>query len=129
MTTKRWRVHPMAQKELDAKAARYEKEREGLGDDFAAEYATVYARIIQDPNIGTAERVGDLSIRRALFDRFPYAVVFVELDDEYLIAAVTHVRRHPTYWKRRIGSSTRRKRRSPARGTGALPPLAALSLR
>jgi toxin ParE1/3/4 len=111
MSAKRWRVHPKAREELDAKAARYERERAGLGDDFAAEYEAVYRRIAQSPQMGTAERIGGEIIRRALFDRFPYAVVFAETDDEYVIVAVAHVRRHPTYWERCLAGSAPRKRR------------------
>jgi len=35
--------------------------------------------------------------------RFPFAIVFVELDDHYLVVAVAHLKRKPGYWLTRLG--------------------------
>ncbi|MBX3232759.1 MAG: hypothetical protein KIT84_43560 [Labilithrix sp.] len=32
------------------------------------------------------------------------APVFAELEDRFLVVAVAHLRRHPTYWRRRLAS-------------------------
>lgn len=39
----------------------------------------------------------DLDIRRALLPRFPYAVVFFELEAETRVLAVAHASRRPGY--------------------------------
>lgn len=41
------------------------------------------------------------STRRALLRRFPYIVVFRELDDAVYIVAVFHTSRDPLIWQRR----------------------------
>lgn len=38
-----------------------------------------------------------LDARRLLLDRFPYAVIYVELPTEHLLVAVAHLRREPMY--------------------------------
>ena len=81
MTAKIWRIHPLAEKEIDRKAARYDRERAGLGADFVEAFAAAYAAVGEGPAVGTAERVGKHTVRRALLDRFPYAIVIVEIDD------------------------------------------------
>lgn len=46
----------------------------------------------------------ELSIRRALLPRFPYALVFMELPPEVRVLAVAHLKRRPGYWLNRIRS-------------------------
>lgn len=40
-------------------------------------------------------------IRRAMLARFPFTIVYHELEDEVEVVAVMHQRRHPGYWKHR----------------------------
>ena len=44
----------------------------------------------------------DLEVRRALLPRFPYALVFLELQTEIRVLAVAHAKRHPDYWLNRL---------------------------
>jgi plasmid stabilization system protein ParE len=44
----------------------------------------------------------DPPVRRALTDKFPYAVVFAERPQGILIVAVMHGMRRPGYWRSRI---------------------------
>lgn len=41
-------------------------------------------------------------VRRVLITRFPYAIVFVEVDGEIRVIAVMHGRQRPGYWMRRL---------------------------
>ena len=43
-----------------------------------------------------------IEVRRALLDKFPYALVFFELATEIRIIAVAHHRRRPNYWLSRV---------------------------
>jgi plasmid stabilization system protein ParE len=44
-------------------------------------------------------------IRRRLLKRFPFGILYVATGDEIVVLAVMHLRRHPGYWKDRLGSS------------------------
>ncbi|MEW6269189.1 MAG: type II toxin-antitoxin system RelE/ParE family toxin [Thermodesulfobacteriota bacterium] len=41
-------------------------------------------------------------VRRLILRRFPYSVVFMELENEIRILAIAHHRRRPGYWSRRL---------------------------
>jgi toxin ParE1/3/4 len=43
-----------------------------------------------------------LGLRRALLSRFPYGVVFVELEDHIRVVAIAHAKRKPGYWLHRV---------------------------
>ncbi len=43
-------------------------------------------------------------VRRALVRGFPFALVFLTLDDHIQILAVCHIRREPGYWLHRVAS-------------------------
>lgn len=114
MTTKRWRIHPVALAELDRIAGRYDRERPGLAKSFLAAFDAAYATARSVPQLGTAETVGEHIVRRVYLDGFPHAVVFADLEDSYLVIAIAHGRRRRTYWKNRlrgIAGSAPRKRR------------------
>ncbi len=44
----------------------------------------------------------DRGVRRKLLRRFPYLVVFVELDTQVRVLAVAHAKRSPGCWLERI---------------------------
>lgn len=46
----------------------------------------------------------DLVIRRALLQRFPYAVIFMDLGEHIRVLAIAHAKRRPGYWLSRIAS-------------------------
>jgi plasmid stabilization system protein ParE len=39
---------------------------------------------------------------RVLTNRFPYAVIYVERDEDVFIVAVAHTSQRPGYWKNRL---------------------------
>jgi toxin ParE1/3/4 len=43
----------------------------------------------------------DGEVRRAVVDRFPYGVFFVELDDEISVIGIMHLHRDPQEWRSR----------------------------
>ena len=93
-----------AEEELQEAAAWYERERRGFGMALLERVAETVERIRESPE-GFSRAPGvppDLHVRRALVQRFPYAVVFVGLEDEIRILAIAHGRRRPGYWRERL---------------------------
>lgn len=43
----------------------------------------------------------ELAVRRQLLKKFPYAVVYLELDAEIVIVAIAHGHEKPGYWRDR----------------------------
>ena len=90
--------------ELFEAAAWYNSQQPGLARRFLDEIDAVLPRIAESPASFSLlpDRPLDLELRRALLDRFPYALVFVELEREIRIVAVAHTRRRPGYWFDRL---------------------------
>jgi plasmid stabilization system protein ParE len=100
--TKSVRLDPLAEEELAAAEAWYE-EQAGLGHELVQAVRAAGRRISGNPSAfplaaGIAPARG---IRRCLIERFPYALFFIELDDEIRVLAVAHQRRKPLHWRRR----------------------------
>jgi len=69
-----------------------------LGRDFALE---VYSSIQRSVSLPTAWAVIDGDIRRSLVSRFPYGILYSNLDMEFYIIAVMNLHRDSDYWKNR----------------------------
>jgi toxin ParE1/3/4 len=98
------RVDPEAEEEIAAGIDWYERKRPGLGTEFLDEIDTAI-RSLGDPGpeCGPVRGVPpELSIKRKLVERFPYLIIFVELDTAVRVIAVAHGARRPGYWRRRI---------------------------
>lgn len=104
--TKPLRFLPEAETELRAAAEWYD-DRAGLGDELVAEVQAVTSKIVEMPGAFEPARGVRASVgaREAAVKRFPYRVVFVELEQELRIVALAHVRRRPGYWRGRVARS------------------------
>lgn len=96
------RLARAAQEELSAAEDWYE-ENAGLGVDLVHAVRVAAQQISDRPSSfplapGVRPSTG---IRRCPVERFPYALYFVELADEFRVLAVAHVRRRPGYWRGR----------------------------
>jgi toxin ParE1/3/4 len=91
--------HPLAESEYLAAVDYYEQQRRGLGLDLQAEVEQALAAIQQDPQRFPVYEEED--VRQYIIKRFPYSVVYAELEDRIWIAAVAHHKRKPGYWARR----------------------------
>ncbi len=89
---------PQAQAELLEARDWYEARQDGLGDEFSAAVENAVAKISDRPL--TYPRVHN-EIRKFLLHRFPYAVFFELREDEIVVLAVVHGRRHPRIWQSR----------------------------
>lgn len=90
--------HPEAEAEFSDAALFYESRVAGLGRSFSAEVHRTVTLIRRYPDVGAPLRP---PIRRALVDRFPYAIVYRHDRESLLVLAVAHLRQRPGYWRRR----------------------------
>lgn len=76
----------------------YDRQRAGLGDEFAAEISAVSDRLATSP-----ELFGILweDVRACRVGRFPYVVYYRVLADCIEILAVLHGSRDPSTWRSR----------------------------
>lgn len=103
--TKPLRFLPEAETELRAAAEWYD-DLAGLGHELVAEVQAVTSKIIEMPGAFAPARGVRASVgaREAAVKRFPYRLIFVEVEQELRVVAVAHVRRRPGYWRDRLGS-------------------------
>jgi hypothetical protein len=99
-----WSTHELVEHDLDTVAAHYERELPGLGARFLDAYEATLRMLHASPHMGTRVRVGRFIVRRVMLDVFPYAVVFAEVPDGFLLLTVIHGRRHPRHWRQRLRS-------------------------
>ena len=90
--------HPEAETEFLEAINYYEDRERGLGYDFAIEVLATIQNIAVYP---TAWPVIEEGARRCLVHRFPFGVIYSIEQEEILVLAVMHLRRHPDYWKER----------------------------
>ena len=103
-SVKECRLSREAAAEVAEAAAWYGTRQPGLDAEFLNEVERVLPLIGSHPESfpSLLDTAPDLSIRRVLLPRFPYALVFIELSAEVRVIAVAHLRRHPGYWLNRI---------------------------
>jgi plasmid stabilization system protein ParE len=91
-------VRPLAAEDIERAAHWYERQARGLGEEFLDVLGRRMADIEAAP-----ERFPRVSarLRRAMLNRFPYAVFFTVIDDTIQVVACMHGRRHPARWLRR----------------------------
>lgn len=96
----RFYFHPEADDEFDKAVAYYEESQTGLGLDFAEEVYATIARIMEYPDAWP--RLSE-NVRRCLVSRFPYGVLFQQVESGVLrIIAVANLHRRPGYWMHRV---------------------------
>lgn len=106
--SKRTGLHPEALDELMESARWYDAQQDGVGDELTAEVVRVRKLIGESPESwpeapDSPKRSRGLPVARQItLDRFPYRVVFAELQQLVLIVAVAHLRRRPGYWHHRL---------------------------
>ena len=102
---KRAHLTPAANREIAEAAEWYEARQVGLSDRFLEEIDNALALIRRHPAafLLLPDLPSDLQVRRALLNRFPYCLIFLELPSEIRIIAVSHLKRRPGYWLSRLG--------------------------
>ena len=87
--------HRLAQRELNEAAEFYELANPGLGTAFLDEVERCTQIIIDHPEASPL-LIG--SVRRRLFSRFPYALLYSVNPNGIRILAVMNLKRRPMYW-------------------------------
>ena len=102
--TKPVRLDALAEQEAETAYSWYEDRELGLGERFLQCLAKTLENVEEAPD-ACAAVPGQFAapVRAARVKRFPYRVVFVELDDRYRVVAVAHMSRRPGYWTGRLG--------------------------
>ncbi len=89
-------VEDSAQGDLEAAVRWYKNIRPGLQDEYRLCVRAALHRISRYPE--AYPKVGK-RLRRALIDRFPFAVFYLQDADLIRVFAVLHTHRSPRFWK------------------------------
>ena len=89
----------LADQEVDDAVRWYEEQAEGLSRDFLDELDRVVRLVRIYPLMATQI---EPDIRRFLFSRFPYSLIYGLDQETIVVIAVAHQHRAPRYWADRI---------------------------
>jgi plasmid stabilization system protein ParE len=90
--------HPAAQQDADEAAAWYAERSVRAAVRFLDELDRVTELIANSPD---KFQVFDADLRRAVFRRFPFYIVFRAEDLKVVVLAVAHGKRRPRFWHNR----------------------------
>ncbi len=97
------RLDDVAEREAEEAYTWYERRELGLGERFLAHLARTLEKIQEAPaSCSPVPGRFAVSVRAARVGRFPFRLVFVELDDRCLVVAVVHLSQRPGYWAARL---------------------------
>ncbi len=91
-------LRPEAEADIEDAATWYERQREGLGQNFFDDVLIALDAISENPNIYP---VVHRQTRRAVVHRFPFGIFYRVGEDSVVVLAVMHGSRHPRQWKKR----------------------------
>jgi plasmid stabilization system protein ParE len=83
---------PEVEAEVDEAYRWYERQRQGLGEDFLAAVQATLDRVQINPELPA---IIYRDVRRALVRRFPYAVYYRVEPERIAVVAIHHVKRDP----------------------------------
>lgn len=89
----------LADQEVDDAVLWYEEQVEGLSRDFLDELDRIVRLVKTYPLLATQI---EPEIRRFLFARFPFSLIYGIDQDMIVVIAVAHQHRQPRYWTDRI---------------------------
>ena len=89
----------LTEQEIDEVVAWFDEQVEGQGTAFLDELDRVVRRVKAYP-FASAEI--EPEIRRCLFARFPYSLIYGIDEQTIVVIAVAHYRRRPRYWADRV---------------------------
>lgn len=95
-----YRFHPGAETEHLETIAYYETQRAGLGAQYLAEFERMLQRVCENPHRYPIER--KFGVRSAYMRRFPFTILYREVEGRVDVLAVAHHRRRPAYWLARL---------------------------
>lgn len=90
--------HPDVSKEVQASFVWYQKQAEGLGNDFVNELETGFGAITEMSETWPKFQNG---FRRFLLSKFPFSIIYKSKGESIFVVAVMHNSRKPGYWQNR----------------------------
>lgn len=91
-------VRPEAQTDTREAALWYERRESGLGTEFVYQIRNTLQQITDHP---LRFPIVSEEVRRALLQKFPYSVYFINEPDGIAIIAVLHQHKRPETWQAR----------------------------
>ena len=96
------RLHRMAATDFEEAYQFYERQRPGLGAEFAQAIDAAIEKVLESPNRWANHMLGT---KLYPVKRFPYGIVYRRLSaDDVVVYAVMHLHRRPAYWARRLNT-------------------------
>jgi len=95
------RFHPEADDDVVDAFDWYSAQRDGLGEEFVDAVDAVAARLVEKLFHRALPRYETAGVKVAAMGRFPYRLLYI-VDDDVVVFAVAHDRRHPDYWAHRL---------------------------
>ena len=92
-------IHPAALEEYKSALAWYLERNQTAAAKFVEEIEYGARLVIQSPQRWP---VGQLSTRKFVLQRFPFAIIYRERQAAIQILAIAHGHRRPGYWKDRL---------------------------
>jgi plasmid stabilization system protein ParE len=89
----------IARDELAETKRFYNRQQQGLGEFFQREAEAAAGLIQERPH---AWQIEIEPVRRFIFDRFPYKLLYVIRAERIVVIAIAHQHRQPDYWIDRI---------------------------
>ncbi len=91
--------HPLAEQELRESVAYYHEISPKLGLTFTQAVHEAIQQAVMFPHAWTPLTP---EIRRVLIHKFPYGILYQQLEEQIVILAVMNLNRKPDYWYKRI---------------------------
>ncbi|WP_157939485.1 type II toxin-antitoxin system RelE/ParE family toxin [Gracilimonas amylolytica] len=91
---------PQAEKDFDDAHDWYETQDPGLGKEFARCVDVKITSVLRTPH--QHQVIYKNVVRRAVVNRFPFSIYFVEQQDAISVFAILHQHRNPESWKSRL---------------------------
>lgn len=92
-------IRPEAEVDINQAYRWYEKQSQGLGEDFLQCLEEVFDKIKHHPR---AYPTVYKEIKRLLMQRYPYGVFYLLNEQTIIVIALFHVRRNPKQWEIRL---------------------------
>lgn len=87
--------HSLAESELYDSAYYYEKQRQGLGQEFIDDVQQTIEQITAYPHTG---HLITKELRQKALQRFPFNIIYRIENETIFILVIMHQRRRPNYW-------------------------------
>jgi len=88
-----------AEQDIAEAAAWYERQRQGLGEDFMTRVDACFNALCRTPEM---HQLVKRNFRRGLVRRFPYAVFYEYTDEKVIVYGVLHTSQDPKKWRERL---------------------------